>query len=155
MTWTNFSWSHIFGEWSEPFAHITHFWWETWAKGSYRLFQKREWANGCFFLTYKKLNKKYDFSEQVLSESLIFVSKRANEQFAQKISNLLIFHERPDRISHSRSFVMCDLSESLTVADLSWVIWVNRSQSLIWSERYEHMSDERMSKFQTLAFWIF
>ena len=150
------------------FLMVTHFWWVIWAFCAYHSFlvrnlskrfisliSKEGMSEWLFFLTYKKLNKKYDFSQQILSESLIFVSERANEQFTQKISNLLIFHERPERISHSRSFVMSELSESLTVTDLSWVIWVNRSQSLIWSERYEHMSDERMSKFQTLAFWIF
>ena len=47
-----------------------------------------------------------------------------------------------------RSFIMSDLSESLTVAHLSWAIWANHSQSLIWSEL---MSDEQMSEFPTLV----
>ena len=51
----------------------------------------------------------------------------------------LICHEWPERFPHSRSFVMSDLSESLPVAHLIWVIRVN-----------EWMSDERMSKYPTL-----
>ena len=82
----------------------------------------------------------------------------------QLFAHLLIFGERPERFAHilikkegmSRSLVFYlknlqktnkkrtkkyDISqiiwsESLTVAHLSWVIWGNRSQSLIWSERW-------------------
>ena len=87
------------------------------------------------------------------------MSERANERFAKK------------KLIHS--FSVINLSESLTVAllswttwaipswslfwhdeqpenslivaHLSWAIWANRSQSLIWSDRYE-----RMSEFPTL-----
>ena len=49
-------------------------------------------------------------------------------------------------------FVLSDLSVSFTVAHLSWAIWVNRSQLLIWSQQ-----SERKSKFPTLqkvyTFW--
>ena len=54
-------------------------------------------------------------------------------------------------IAHGRSFVMSDLSNSLTVAlltwatwaicsvtHLSWAIWANHSQSLIWFEQWEN-----------------
>ena len=34
-----------------------------------------------------------------------------------------MYHERPERIAHSRSFVLIDLSESLTVAHLIWGVW--------------------------------
>ena len=71
-----------------------------------------------------------------LSDSL-----RKNKQFA----HLLIYHEQPERITHGRLFVMSDLSDLLTVAHLSWAIWANRSQSLIWFEQ-----SEWMSIFQTL-----
>ena len=59
------------------------------------------------------------------------------EQFAQKPSYLLIFGERPEQfahiayfwlvtwVAHSRSFVLSDLSESLTVAHLIWEKWAN------------------------------
>ena len=45
---------------------------------------------------------------------------------------------------------MSDLSDSLTVTHLSWTIWANCSQSLIWFEQNEQMSDERMSDFPAL-----
>ena len=49
-----------------------------------------------------------------------------------------------------RSFDISDLSNSLTVPHLSWAIWVNCSQSLIWFEWSEQMSDEQMSEFPAL-----
>ena len=52
------------------------------------------------------------------------------------LSESLICHERPEQFAHSRSFVMRDLSNLLTVAYLSWAIWANCSQSLIWFERW-------------------
>ena len=83
---------------------------------------------------------------------------RKKEQF----THLLIFHERPEQIAHSSSFVMSDLSnwltiarperfahscsfvlsdlsESLTVAHMIWAIWAN-----------DRMSNKWMSKFPTL-----
>ena len=53
------------------------------------------------------------FSQNVLSESLIlsfFVSEMSD------LLTLLISSERPEQIAHVRSFVLSDLSESLTVA---------------------------------------
>ena len=58
----------------------------------------------------------------------------------KKPSNSLIC---PERIAHIRSFAMSDLSDSLTVAHLSWA---NRSHSLICPEPFEQMSE-----FPTLA----
>ena len=78
-----------------------------------------------------------------LSESLVFAKKWANERFAQKSSDLLI-----------RSFLVSNLSDSLTVAHLSWAIWANRSQLLIWSEGSEQMSKWANSQpcaFHTVA----
>ena len=77
-----------------------------------------------------------------------------NEWFAQKnkrFANLLICHERPEGFAHGRSLNMRNLSDSPTVAHLSWAIWGNRSQSLIWFEWYEQMSEWAMSK---LVNWI-
>ena len=48
-TWANCSWSLIFGEQPERFAHIAHFWWATWAIHSHRSPKKREWVNCSFF----------------------------------------------------------------------------------------------------------
>ena len=48
-----------------------------------------------------------------------FAQKYANEQFAQKnelFIHSLIFGERPERFSHTRSFTLSELSESLMVA---------------------------------------
>ena len=74
-----------------------------------------------------------------------------------------ISSERPERIAHDRSFPLSDLSDSVTVAHLSWAIWAIHSQLLIWFERNEEMSewanegwaneqmrDERMSEFPAL-----
>ena len=46
-----------------------------------------------------------------------FEKKWANERFVQKnewFAHLLIFGERPERIAHGLSFVVCDLSDLLT-----------------------------------------
>ena len=43
-----------------------------------------------------------------------------------------------------RSFLVSDLSESLTVAHLIWAIWANEQMNA------EQMSDEQMSEFPTL-----
>ena len=75
------------------------------------------------FLSFqKKYNKriqKYDFSQKKLSKSLVFVSERANERFAKKNK----------WFAQSLSFVLSDLSESLTVAHLIWAIWANEQMS--------------------------
>ena len=52
-----------------------------------------------------------------------FAKKWANERFAQKTAHSLIFGERPEQFAHSRSFVLSDLTELLTVAHLIWAIW--------------------------------
>ena len=38
----------IYGEQHERFVHIAHFWWATWAIGSYFSLKKREWENHLF-----------------------------------------------------------------------------------------------------------
>ena len=71
----------------------------------------------------------------------------------EQIAYLLIYHKRPERFAYSRSFVLSNLSDSLTVTHFSWAIWANRSQLLIWfeqNEQTEQMSDERMSEFPAL-----
>ena len=50
---------------------------------------------------------------------LFFVQKLANERFAQKMSDSLIrsfahSSERPERIAHGRSFLVIEMSDSLT-----------------------------------------
>ena len=55
--------------------------------------------------------------------------------FFEQIAHSLISSERPEQIAHGPSFVLSDLSDSITVAH--WETWVIRSQSLIWFERNE------------------
>ena len=69
------------------------------------------------------------------------------------MSNLLICPERPERIAHICSFVMSDLSDSLTVAHLSWGTWANRSHFFICPERFEQMSEWAMSKWANSQSW--
>ena len=65
-------------------------------------------------------------------------------------SRSLIWHERPERFAHRSKFVLSNLSDSLTVAHLSWAIWANRSQSLIW---FEQISEWAMSKWANSQPW--
>ena len=65
-------------------------------------------------------------------------------------SRSLISLERPEWFAHGRSFLLRDLSNSLTVAHFSWAIWANRSQSLISFER-----NERMSEFPALKIFCY
>ena len=112
----------IFGERPERFTHIAHQ-----KKGNERF---AHFFNN-FFLSYIKHtnNKILDFFSQIfLSESLICL-------------------ERPERFAHCCSFSLSDQSDSLTVTHLSWVIWANHSQSLIW---LSEMSKWAMSKFPAL-----
>ena len=65
------------------------------------------------------------------------------------MSNLLKKNPSDSLIYHERSLFWHERPEqSLTVAHLSWVIWANPSQSLIWSEQSDQMSDEQMSDEQ-------
>ena len=70
----------------------------------------------------------------------------------EQIAHLLIYHEQPGGFAHGRSFVLSALRDLLTVAHLSWAIWANPSQSLIWFERNEQMCDEWMCEFPALTF---
>ena len=56
-------------------------------------------------------------------------------------------------MAHCRSFVMNHLSNSLTVAHLSWAIRVNCSQWLIWSEQSEQMREWVMRKWANSQPW--
>ena len=49
---------------------------------------------------------------------------------------------------------MSNLSESLTVAHLIWAKWANHSQSHIWFEQNEQLSDEPMSEVPALLFFV-
>ena len=120
---------------------ICSFLWATWATS---LIEKEGISKSHVLKNLQKnVLTKIHFSQIFWANRLFFVSKRANERFAQKneqFAHLLVYHERLERIAHGGSFDMSDLSNSLTVAHLSWAIWANRSQLLIWSERSEGMS---------------
>ena len=122
------------------------FWWATWANCSWSIFcheQPERFTHislnkegNCQFIlenlqkNFIKMYKKYDFIQICWVNRLFFVSKRVNEQFAhKKPSDLLIC-----------SFMMSDLSESLTVALLSWVTWAICSWSLFCHERLEQFA---------------
>ena len=117
-----------------------------------KAFQKRKWANHSFF---EKLQK-YNFIFKNLSESLVFSEQKSewaicskNERFAHS----LFYHERPERIAHSCSFVMRDLSDSLMVTLLSLVIWANRSQSPIKMSNF--WADEQIPNPARITYWVF
>ena len=76
-------------------------------------------------------------------------------KFFEQITHSLTSSERPERIAHGRSFVLSNLSNSLTVPHFLWATWAIHSQSLIFlelSEQIAHscsfdlseMSDERI-----------
>ena len=133
-----------------PFAHflwatwairhlpmVAHFWWATWANHLHRSLKKREWANRSGFF---KRTKKYD-------------KNRILVKFSEQIAHSLICHERPEQIAQGCSFVMSDLSDSLTVPVLTWSTWVNRSQSLICPERSERIAHSRSFDSSDLSKW--
>ena len=66
-----------------------------------------------FFIVYKTYQNKI----------LDFLAKN----FLQ-IAHSLIFSERPEQIAHGHSFVLSDLSDSLTVAHFLWATWGIRSR---------------------------
>ena len=129
MTWANRSRLLICPERPEQFAHIA----------------QKEWANLLLKKTYLKKTVKHEqkirFFSILLSESPFFVSEGANERFTKKraifsFANLswvtwanqshsLICPEGPEQFAHGRSFVLSDLSQLLTFADLSSAIWAN------------------------------
>ena len=122
------------------------------------LFKKREWANRNFFFKLTKTFKTYikiRFYSIFWANRLFFVSKRVNEQFAQKkwFDHLLFYHERPEQIAHGCSFVMSDLSDLLMVALLSWATWAICSQLLICAEQFELFAHSRSFVLSDLSEW--
>ena len=91
------------------------------------------------------------FSERI-TRFLFFAKELANNELMsdllKKTSDSLIY-----------SFIMSDLSESLTFALLSLATWAIRSRSLFRPERFAHsrsfdlsdLSDERIGEFPTLV----
>ena len=110
--------------------------WVTWAIHSHHSLIKREWANcSCFF----ELTKNMILFKIIFSKLLVFVNKRAIEQFAKKMSDLLICSLTMSNLS-SHSLVMSNLSDLLTIAHLSWATWAISSQFLIFPEQSEQIA---------------
>ena len=76
-----------------------------------------------FFITSKNWSESPIFCERIRKWA---ICSKKNERFAHlswatwvNCSHLLICHEQPERFAHSRSFILNNLSESLTFAHLS------------------------------------
>ena len=102
--------------------------------------------------------QKYDFIQIFFSELPFFVRERAIHSEKTNDSLRLLFcperpftHGRSEQIAHSCSFLVSNLSNLLTVALFSWVIWANCSQSLFKMSNFEQKSDEQMREFPTLV----
>ena len=111
-----------------------HFWWATWAIRSHSSFlvsnlsdlltsllKKREGANRSFFKIKKPI-------WNILKNKILTKSFWAN-----------------------CSFIMSDLSESLTVAHLSWAPWAICSRSLFWYEQPERFAHSRSFVLRDLS----
>ena len=120
--------SLIFGEWPEWFTQIAHFWWATWAMRSHCSFLVRDLSDSLTSLIKK----------EGMSKSLIFLNKKTYIKRTKKDCNPKLLSE-----SLFRSFIMSDLSKSLTVAHLSWATWAIRSRSLFWYEQPEQFAYSR------------
>ena len=131
-TWANFSWSLIFGERPERIAHIAHFWWATWANHSHPSPKKWKLKNLLIFwiIFFNRIHIKH-----TKNKILDFLPN-----FFERIAHSLISYEQPERIAHSCSFVLTDLSDLLTVAHFLWATWVICSKSLICLERSERIT---------------
>ena len=67
------------------------------------------------------------------------------------LSESLICHERPKRIAHGCSFVLSDLSDSLTVTHLIWAKWSNERWA---NERIPSPAKNKDGKQRSLLlFW--
>ena len=129
---------------------LAHFWWATWAIFSFlmsdvsdspTLLFKKEWKSKSlfFFLTYKKTLKSV---QKIRFYSICFEQITRFLWAKEQTSNLLIrffYHERPERIAHSRSFVMSNLS------DLPMVLFCH--------ERPEQIAHSRSLKWAILSKW--
>ena len=62
--------------------------------------------------------------------------KEENEQFAQKVRDLL-----------NHSFLVSELSYFLTIAHSFWATWANPSQSLICPQQFAHFAQKEWVRF--------
>ena len=92
------------------------------------------WVNHCFFCE-KLANERFHQKRTICSFAQFWWATWAN------ISWLLIFGERPKQIYHGCSFLV---SDSLTVALLSWATWATRSLTSLFKK--EGMSESLVFK---------
>ena len=85
-----------------------------------------------------------------LSKSLVFCEKMSKWVIH---SQSLIYLERSEQITHSRSFDISDLSNLLMVALLIWATWAICSQSLICPEPSEQITHSRSFDLSDLSKW--
>ena len=133
---------------------FAHFWWATWANHSLRSFLVSNLSDLLASLIKKEWMSKLLVFCEWKSKWVICSKKRAICSFIMSdlSESLTVAHLSwaTWRFSLSCSFNMSDLRDSLTVAHLSWAIWANRSQSLISFEQ-----SEQMSKFPVLIIYLF
>ena len=141
-TWANRSWFLIFDKQPERFAHILIFG-EQPERFAHIAHQKR--GNEriayvfCFF-THIKHTKKIRF--------YIFLPKSF-----ERISHLLIYHERPGQIAYGRSFVLSVLRDLLTVAHFLWATWAICSRLLICLERSARIAHSHSFDLREMSEW--
>ena len=92
------------------------------------------------------------------SELLIFCKKWANNVWMsdlqkknKRFAHSLIYGERPEP---KRSFLVSDLSDSLTFAHLSWATWGNCSRLLFWHEQPVQFATQSLILFFLLFLYL-
>ena len=113
---------------------FAHFWWAKWAISSHCSFYLSKMSDSLTLLTKK----------EKMSKSKTFLERSAHS---------LISSERPERITHGGSFVLSDLSNSLTVAHFLWATWAIRLRSLICLERSERIAHSRSFDLSEMSEW--
>ena len=159
--WANRSWSLSFVEQPERFAHSHSFVMSDLSNSLTSLFWKGRMSEALGFLNLQK--KTFTKCKKIQIYSIFFerftrcrerkskwaIHFKKSEQFA----HLLFYHEWPAKIDHGHSFVMRDLSNSLTFALLS-AAWAICSQPLICPEQSEKIAHSRSLKWAILSKWV-
>ena len=130
--------------------------WVTWAIHSHCSLKKRKRANRSVSFNLQKNFKKVQkiwFYSNLLSELLFFVRETVIVWFTQKKGNSLFYCEWPEWMAHSNSFVMSDMSNSLSFTLLSGATGAICSQSLICPEWFEPIAQSCSLKWAILIKW--
>ena len=130
--------------------------WETWAIHSHCSLKKRRWANCSGFLNLQKnVQKIWFYSIFLVNHLFLWVKERLSDLLkkTKRFAHLLFYHEQPEQITHSRYFVLSNLSDFLTVSYLSWATWAISSQLLICPERSEQIAQSHSLQWAILSKW--